>query len=448
MNLSFSIKGISELTAAIKSIKDGPISKDAMEAARRTGANAPGAPQFDMSPSPSKFFNHQLLGQMRNTFQRIKPPPKVKFTKPGTAPDPDDDAPTKKKSWLGGNASAPGGLLRQMGAAMRFAQTGSAYQLGSLASLSATAGPVALALTAVAIQLKVFADGLKYALDAVNGSQARRFGAVATHQQQAAMDAISDAIGLDKGVLSGISAGKDGKATQLLAELKRVAMAPNEMGAMYAANQAGLPGEVGKLRGKSPEELKKLFSGEGHMIGPIEEQRAAKVQAWWNEILNRAEQFIIRAAFYITEGIQVIGMAIDAVKMYFQSFLQSIRDIPIIGKIFSGAEALAFTFKDAMITINPLTNLLSKVGSTIRDIWNGKDPLSQMDKLLTRQSDSIDKFSDAVDVFAYTGKSGVFGGMNPGQVAASYPSNWIWSWYQLQQQQMNDSLYLGAFTVA
>ena len=264
MNLSFSIKGISELTAAIKSIKDGPISKDAMEAARRTGANAPGAPQFDMSPSPSRFFDHKLLDQMRNTFQGIKPT-KVKSPKPSPAPEPKDTKPKgKKKSWLGGNASAPGGLLRQIGAAMRFAQTGSAYQLGSLASLSATAGPVALALTAVAIQLKVFADGLKYALDSVNGASTRRFGAVATHQQQAAMDAISDAIGLDKGVLSGISAGKDGKATQLLAELKRVAMAPNEMGAMYAANQAGLPGEVGKLRGKSSEELKKLFSGEGH----------------------------------------------------------------------------------------------------------------------------------------------------------------------------------------
>lgn len=288
-------------------------------------------------------------------------------------------------AFSGGSNSIMGKWFRYLGSAFRFIQTGSAASMGNMFSLASGLGKFAFGLTIAVAAIGLFVKGLIAGVNHANEFTDNRSTALATPKEQGKIDYLADKLGVESSQMSKVVGSLPGQYKNLEGIIKYILNQPSEYAAQKVADQFGIP-NISRLYGMNHQDVLEGLRNAGPSVSDDTTKRAADFDATINGWQRK-----IKAA---------------------------------IAEFFLG---------------NKTDPHLGPVGNPDK-----KDKLADAaDKL----NNAADKLRDAADAFSWTNKEGVFGGMDTVRSRGAFPSNWAASWYQLKQQNINDTLYLGAFTL-
>lgn len=430
MNISISIKGVQELIQALNALT---------EAFKGAGGAAGGVGGSGGSSTGGGRYYH---GGKRG----------------GDTFDPDDGGDDDKKddpspqrpnvlAWLKslfGKDTSIRTWMRIMGAGVRAFQTGSAYAVGAFASISAAAGLLGLAFFALGAAVVALTKAMIFGVREANAYGSRQNAAGVNAQTQGILDAIAVAIGMDKNQFAGIAGKHPGFGEGLLAQLK--SLRGNNMSRedlAKALNIMGLPTDLVKLYQKPQDEQDKIFSGQTSSTMTEEQVRTGEeIMYEWNKfkegIKNTIRDFGLSAAKFF----------MDAKSMF--DTLHGFIPKELTGFFGSTNIMYDMMIKPIVQVFDYVKNaLLPKSNSKAKDAFGGAmaDAGAKLDSAADKLTRASGALSNAADALAFTNKSGVFGGIDVGRATRAYPTNWAWAWGELHKRNMDDQVYLGAFTI-
>lgn len=415
MNLNFNIPGIKELLDALRRLAEA-LTGRASEAAEAADSAA---------------------GDDWDNFINPKGKPKGR---PKTTPKPNKD-PFGALSDMFSQSSRR--WMRIMGAAIRAFQTGSAYAIGAFASIAASAGLVGLAFFSLALAAVGLGKALKFAVSEGVGYVTRRSGSGATKKEQAILDSMATVLGMDKAQLSNIAGSQPGFATGFLQQMEYLRTRyPNagedqigEIGRVL--RMMNLPAELAKLFVMDKTTRDDAFAGRIGNIDPDKAVDAVRAEAQWNQM---KEKFI---TVFRDVAMSVMSFFV-MVKDFFDSVNQWLNDrLSFLDNVWGG-DFLKRAIKSVIPALGPFLGVASTESTSQRQ---QATTVSRLEETTKRFESATNKFGSAVDAFAYTNKSGIFGGIDVVRASRAFPTNGAWSWNELRKRQMDDQMYLGAFTI-
>lgn len=340
--------------------------------------------------------------------------------------------------------SSMGAGFRVVGAMVRALASQSPYAAGLLTSVIGTAGPLGIALGALTIGVLAVVGAFKFLESYVGGFGTRQVSTYANTNQQATLDAIASAIGVDKDSFSGIASRMPGGATQMMALINSYMAMGNNPGSQRFLKANNLPPEMARLFDLTDEQRKRAMSGENHMVSKDDVKTITQVTAAWNELIAVMQNKLYKTLMYIIDVYKLIPAAfktsgLEIIYNFFNWLFKTISNIipKNSGFIPNGREGKHRTTPYD----NPQTPHENAWNKALKDVTDG------INRSTKRMDNAANTFSNAVDAFSYTTKNGIFGGLDSDRAKRAFPSNWAWSWSQLDQQNQNDMMLTGAFTL-
>lgn len=342
--------------------------------------------------------------------------------------------------------TSTGAGFRVIGAMIRSLAAQSPYAVGLMASIIGTTGPLGIALGALTVGILAAVASFKFLENYVGGFGTRQTSTYATNSQQATLDAIANAIGVDKSAFSNTASSMPNGAKQMIDLINAYMGMGNTPASQRWLKTMNLPPELSKLFDLTDDQRKRAFSGENTMVSKQDVKTINQVTAAWNEMVAVMQNKLYKSLMYLIDIFKLIdkytpkgftSTPLDTAGKLWDKISSWFSGIAPKGFVPTGMSGKHRTTPyDDPKTPNEIA-----WNKALKDIENGVNAASK------RMDNAANTFSNAVDAFSYTAKSGIFGGIDTERGKKAFPSNWAWSWQQLDQLNQNDMMLTGAFTL-
>lgn len=340
-------------------------------------------------------------------------------------------------------------LAKLGGAVARFAQNAAPYQAGGLVSLMGQAGTTGAILAGLAGIVVLLGSALMRSTDAVNKYSEGQAASYATDQQIAKERAIAGAINVDESIITGAASKMSGGAQEFLQKVQYLQgiKDPATRGRIMSAPGFGMPPEMERFFQLDRTKQERALSGMGYDRTSQQKQSAANTSYGLGQGMEVWKKFL--------DGVTEATKRLFSFETYLKNIANPFNAVLDILKGFSNAFHTDLV-GEALRGIMDPGRIAGKLWQSVQDMFNpaqakkikgGKDALDSAANKLDSAADKLQKASQSMEAFAWTNKSGVFGGIDPSRAQNAYPSNWAWSHEMLRQQNQKDILYLGAFTI-
>jgi hypothetical protein len=339
--------------------------------------------------------------------------------------------------------------MRVIGAGIRAFQTGSAYAVGAFASIAAGAGLLGIAFFLLAVAVTAATKAFKFAIGEAEAFSNRRAGAGATTTDQATLDRVAIAVGMKKEQMSALASRTPGFAQGLLGILNALDAGPKRSHEDYGKmlNVMGLPTQLANLFRMSEGQRANVLRGDPSdaVVEEKDQQRAFEFLLLVRETFEKIAKAVREAGYTILNFFYNVA---DVFRGLREAMYKFVGKIPVIGPLFDQAlqSTQGMDLKAGFLEI--LKAAVPSLKMFERNHFKGNEDNG---KRLNNAASSLDtaatKLSGAAVALAFTNKSGVFGGIDVVRASRAYPTNWAWAWGELHKRNMDDQVYLGAFTI-